>query len=289
MGSIENVLIKNNKFKVEDEGVSSSVMNFSFGSFASSQKANNIVFENNEIDCCSTGGLIWVRKATGVKIRKNKIKAHISSKTTDSFRLIEASSNGEETNKIDLIEENEIIFDSNKKNLDKQIHIIKNADIVQNNVITTNFRITDLFLNCNVLNRNVCNINSDSEFIVYNVLKECKNNVFNLNVKIGTVFRYYGCGFSQSINIKNNIIKYNYKEDEEDISYIIMLNDMNMNDNIIYFENNIVETDAIGKKSRFLFLAPSDEIQTFYFRNNIVGNYKTPANDYLKNVEVIRS
>lgn len=52
MGSIENVLIKNNKFKVEDEGVSSSVMNFSFGSFASSQKANNIVFENNEIDCC---------------------------------------------------------------------------------------------------------------------------------------------------------------------------------------------------------------------------------------------
>lgn len=289
MGSIENVLIKNNKFKVEDEGVSSSVMNFSFGSFASSQKANNIVFENNEIDCCSTGGLIWVRKATGVKIRKNKIKAHISSKTTDSFRLIEASSNGEETNKIDLIEENEIIFDSNKKNLDKQIHIIKNADIVQNNVITTNFRITDLFLNCNVLNRNVCNINSDSEFIVYNVLKECKNNVFNLNVKIGTVFRYYGCGFSQSINIKNNIIKYNYKENEEDISYIIMLNDMNMNDNIIYFENNIVETDAIGKKSRFLFLAPSDEIQTFYFRNNIVGNYKTPANDYLKNVEVIRS
>ena len=68
-----------------------------------------------------------------------------------------------------------------------------------------------------------------------------------------------------------------------------MLNDMNMNCNIIYFENNIVETDAIGKKSRFLFLAPSDEIQTFYFRNNIVGNYKTPANDYLKNVEVIRS
>lgn len=289
MGSIENVLIKNNKFKVEDEGVSSSVMNFSFGSFASSQKANNIVFENNEIDCCSTGGLIWVRKATGVKIRKNKIKAHISSKTTDSFRLIEVSSNGEETNKIDLIEENEIIFDSNKKDLDKQIHIIKNADIVQNNVITANFRITDLFLNCNVLNRNVCNINSDSEFIVYNVLKECKNNVFNLNVKIGTVFRYYGCGFSQNINIKNNIIKYNYKENEEDISYIIMLNDMNMNGNIIYFENNIVETDAIGKKSRFLFLAPSDENQTFYFRNNILGNYKTPANDYLKNVEVIRS
>lgn len=121
------------------------------------------------------------------------------------------------------------------------------------------------------------------------MLKECKNNVFNLNVKIGTVFRYYGCGFSQSINIKNNIIKYNYKENEEDISYIIMLNDMNMNDNIIYFEKNIVETDVIGKKSRFLFLAPSDEIQTFYFRNNIVGNYKTPANDYLKNVEVIRS
>lgn len=121
------------------------------------------------------------------------------------------------------------------------------------------------------------------------MLKECKNNVFNLNVKIGTVFRYYGCGFSQSINIKNNIIKYNYKENEEDISYIIMLNDMNMNDNIIYFEKNIVETDAIGKKSRFLFLAPSDEIQTFYFQNNIVGNYKTPANDYLKNVEVIRS
>lgn len=44
MGSIQNVIIRNNTFKVEDSGESSSVMNFTFGS-ASSKLADNIIFE----------------------------------------------------------------------------------------------------------------------------------------------------------------------------------------------------------------------------------------------------
>ena len=107
MGSIQNVIIRNNTFKVEDSCESSSVMNFTFGS-ASSKLADNIIFEKNNIDVCSTGGLIWSTNATNVIIRDNIIKSSISSKTNNNFRMIESLNE----NTIDLIQNNHVIFSS---------------------------------------------------------------------------------------------------------------------------------------------------------------------------------
>ena len=64
-------------------------MNFTFGS-ASSKLADNIIFEKNNIDVCSTGGLIWSTNATNVIIRDNIIKSSIGSKTNNNFRMIES-------------------------------------------------------------------------------------------------------------------------------------------------------------------------------------------------------
>ncbi|UKI50901.1 MAG: hypothetical protein L6U99_06080 [Clostridium sp.] len=76
MGIISDVLIKNNEFLVPDDGISSSVMNFTLGT-GSNHK--NISFIGNNVDACSTGGLIWA-KGENVIINDNNLNVHLSKK-----------------------------------------------------------------------------------------------------------------------------------------------------------------------------------------------------------------
>ena len=77
MGIISDVLIKNNDFLVPDDGVSSSVMNFTLGT---SSNHRNISFIGNKVDACSTGGLIWA-KGENVIIKDNNLNVHLSKKS----------------------------------------------------------------------------------------------------------------------------------------------------------------------------------------------------------------
>lgn len=285
MGTIQNVFIRNNTFKVEDSGDSSSVMNFTFGS-ASSKLADNIVFEKNNVDVCSTGGFIWSTNATNVVIRDNTIKSSISSKADNNFRMIESLSE----NAIDLVQNNNIVFNSSLEDYNFQVHIFKNIKEVLNNTIEINSKITDMFLDVNSVINNICNIYSNTDFISYNTKEKFKENTFYFNgCKFGSFFRYYGTTLSSNIDIVNNIINYSYSESLEDASYIIMANDMYMANHVINLSNNTINTLEISKNSRFLFVAPKDEeIQNFKALNNTTGNYNSPKNDYIKNCNVER-
>lgn len=285
MGSIQNVIIRNNTFKVEDSSESSSVMNFTFGS-ASSKLADNIIFEKNNIDVCSTGGLIWSTNATNVIIRDNIIKSSISSKTNNNFRMIESLNE----NTIDLIQNNHVIFSSLLKDYSFQVHIFKNIKEVLNNTVEINCKITDLFLDVNSVIGNICNIYSNVDFISYNTKEKFKSNKISFNsCKFGSFFRYYGITLNSNIDIVDNIINYTYSESSEDASYIIMANDMYMANYVINLSNNTINTLEISKNSRFLFIAPKDEeIQNFKAFNNTIGNYNSFKNDYIKNCNVER-
>lgn len=285
MGSIQNVIIRNNTFKVEDSGESSSVMNFTFGS-ASSKLADNIIFEKNNIDVCSTGGLIWSTNATNVIIRDNIIKSSISSKTNNNFRMIESLNE----NTIDLIQNNHVIFSSLLKDYSFQVHIFKNIKEVLNNTVEINCKITDLFLDVNSVIGNICNIYSNVDFISYNTKEKFISNKISFNsCKFGSFFRYYGITLNSNIDIVDNIINYTYSESSEDASYIIMANDMYMANYVINLSNNTINTLEISKNSRFLFIAPKDEeIQNFKAFNNAIGNYNSSKNDYIKNCNVER-
>lgn len=285
MGSIQNVIIRSNTFKVEDSGESSSVMNFTFGS-ASSKLADNIIFEKNNIDVCSTGGLIWSTNATNVIIRDNIIKSSISSKTNNNFRMIESLNE----NTIDLIQNNHVIFSSLLKDYSFQVHIFKNIKEVLNNTVEINCKITDLFLDVNSVIGNICNIYSNVDFISYNTKEKFKSNKISFNsCKFGSFFRYYGITLNSNIDIVDNIINYTYSESSEDASYIIMANDMYMANYVINLSNNTINTLEISKNSRFLFIAPKDEeIQNFKAFNNAIGNYNSSKNDYIKNCNVER-
>lgn len=276
MGSIENVLVKNNKFTVPDDLESFSVMTFTLGS-NSSIKADNIIFEDNEIDTSSAGGLFWTN-GTNIIIRNNNIKAHISKKSTNNFRLFE----GKRDNNISLIENNNIIVDSYLDDYSFQVHLFNNVNEIINNKIISNLKITDVFINSNIIKNNEIELNNEAEFLSYNVNEFNSNNI-TINNKIGSIFRYYGNEFKENKNIIDNIFNYNYDELEAE-SYFIMLNDLKMNDYQVLIKNNTLNSKIINKKSRILFFAPIDEeIQNSLFINNNINGYNY-NNNYLKNI-----
>ena len=276
MGSIENVLVKNNKFTVPDDLESFSVMTFTLGS-NSSIKADNIIFEDNEIDTSSAGGLFWTN-GTNIIIRNNNIKAHISKKSTNNFRLFE----GKRDNNISLIENNNIIVDSYLDDYSFQVHLFNNVNEIINNKIISNLKITDVFINSNIIENNEIELNNEAEFLSYNVNEFNSNNI-TINNKIGSIFRYYGNEFKENKNIIDNIFNYNYDELEAE-SYFIMLNDLKMNGYQVLIKNNTLNSKIINKKSRILFFAPIDEeIQNSLFINNNINGYNY-NNNYLKNI-----
>ena len=183
-GDIENVLIKNNKFTVPDDLASFSVMTFTLDS-NSSTKANNIIFENNEIDTSSTGGLFWTN-GTNIIIRNNKIKAHLSKKSTNNFRLFE----GKKDRYITLIENNDIFIDSYLTDYSFQVHLFNNVNEVINNTISSNLKLTDAFINTNIVRDNEIVLNCEADFLSYNVF-EFNSNKVDINNRIGSIFRYY--------------------------------------------------------------------------------------------------
>lgn len=276
MGSIENVLIKNNKFIVPDDLESSSVMNFTLGSNSSS-KADNIIFENNEIDTSSTGGLFWTN-GTNIIIRNNKIKAHLSKKSTNNYRLFE----GKKDRYITLIENNEIFIDSYLDDYSFQVHLFNNVNEVINNTISSNLKLTDVFINTNTIRNNEIVLNCNTDFLSYNV-NEFNSNKVAINDKIGSIFRYYKNEFSDNKSIINN--EFNYRFDElESESYFIMLNDLKMNGYQVIIKNNTLYSNIINEKSRLLFFAPIDDnIQVSSFINNNINGYNY-SNNYLKNI-----
>lgn len=286
MGSIENVLIKNNKFNVEDTGISSSVMNFTFGS-KSSTLAKNITFEENEVDMCSTGGLVWSTNATNLVIKNNKIKSTISSKTTGNFRLFESQYYGEnQISKIETIENNQITLNTNLQNNTHQILIFSRIKNTTNNKITSNSKLTSCFIGCDYVKNNTVTLNEESEFLSYNIEYEFTNNNININKKIGAMFRWYRVSLNNNIDCKNNNIVYNYLESDEESSCIIMLNDSNMNNFVINFDSNIIHAEQTSKTTRQVFCQTQDENeQTFNYRQNDVTGYK--ENHYLKNTKLI--
>lgn len=113
------------------------------------------------------------------------------------------------------------------------------------------------------------------------------NNEININNHFGALFRYYGFEMNNDVDLTNNVINYNYEENEDD-SCLIMLNDSKMNNYIISFNENKIFTKKINKKSRILFFYPLDNNkQTMHYLNNEIDGYQ--ENHYLVNINVISS
>lgn len=280
-GKVEDVLIRNNKFLVEENGLLSSVMNFTFGS-GSSIIAKNISFIGNEVNTIASGGLIW-SNGDNVIIKDNIINVSISKYSKGNFRLFEST--GSER-MISLIENNNINLKSNLENSEYQTHVFNKVDKISNNKISIDCKITDLFLNCNNINDNEITID-EAEYVAYNVKMIFTNNEININNHFGALFRYYGLEMNNDVDLTNNVINYNYEENEDD-SCLIMLNDSKMNNYIISFNENKIFTKKINKKSRILFFYPLDNNkQTMHYLNNEIDGYQ--ENHYLVNINVISS
>lgn len=276
MGIISDVLIKNNEFLVPDDGISSSVMNFTLGT---SSNHKNISFIGNKVDACSTGGLVWA-KGENVIIKDNNLNVHLSKKGTGSFRAIEGS-----INNIKEFSNNTINIDSLLDTYDFQVHILHNIDIVKNNKINVNMKVTDVLLGIDEVNENEINLSMASEFVFYNIDTNVCNNNVNINNKINAIFRYYGKDLENSVSIKNNEINYNYEEDINESSTFIMLNDLKMNNYMVNIINNKLYAKGCNKKSRFLFYAPTDSNQTSIIKDNEVEGFDE-SNNYFKNFNI---
>lgn len=276
MGIISDVLIKNNEFLVPDDGVSSSVMNFTLGT-GSNHK--NISFIGNNVDACSTGGLIWA-KGENVIINDNNLNVHLSKKGTGSFRAIEGS-----INNIKEFSNNTINIDSLLDTYDFQVHILHNIDIVKNNKINVNMKVTDVLLGIDEVEDNEINMAMASEFVFYNIDANVCNNIVNVNNKINAIFRYYGNDLENSVSIKNNKINYNYEEDINESSTFIMLNDLKMNNYMVNIINNKLYAKGCNTKSRFLFYAPADLNQTSIIKDNEIEGF-IESNNYFKNFNI---
>lgn len=276
MGIISDVLIKNNEFLVPDDGVSSSVMNFTLGT---SSNHKNISFIGNKVDACSTGGLIWA-KGENVIIKDNNLNVHLSKKGTGSFRAIEGS-----INNIKEFSNNTINIDSLLDTYDFQVHILHNIDIVKNNKINVNMKVTDVLLGIDEVEDNEINLSMASEFVFYNIDTNVCNNIVNINNKINAIFRYYGKDLENSVSIKNNEINYNYEEDINESSTFIMLNDLKMNNYMVNIINNKLYAKGCNKKSRFLFYAPADSNQSSIIKDNEVSGFNE-SNNYFKNFNI---
>lgn len=276
MGIISDVLIKNNEFLVPDDGVSSSVMNFTLGT-GSNHK--NISFIGNNVDACSTGGLIWA-KGENVIINDNNLNVHLSKKGTGNFRAIEGN-----INNIKEFSNNTINIDSLLETYDFQVHILHNIDIVKNNKINVNMKVTDVLLGIDEVEGNEINLSRASEFVFYNIDTNVCNNIVNINNKVNAVFRYYGKDLENTVSIKNNEINYNYEEDINESSTFIMLNDLKMNNYMVNIINNKLYAKGCNKKSRFLFYAPADLNQTSVIKDNEVSGFNE-SNNYFKNFNI---
>lgn len=281
-GKIDNVLIKGNTFTIPDDGVSSSVMNFTLGT---GSQHTNISFEDNKVDACSTGGLIW-SKGQNVIIKNNDMKIHLSSKGTGNFRAIEAQATSDgNINFIEEFTENIVLVDSYLDNYNFQVHILHNVKNVNNNEMTINLHATDVMLNVNSIANNKIVTNKYINYVLYNVGGQIKDNQITINSLIGTVFRYYGQNLDANILIKKNNIKYLYEEVDEN-SCLIMLNGMKMMNYYIDFIENEFFAKSLNSKSRTLFYAPDDsDMQTSKFISNSTLGLNT-KNNYLKNCEI---
>lgn len=276
MGIIFDVLIKNNEFLFPDDGVSSSVMNFTLGT-GSNHK--NISFIGNNVDACSTGGLIWA-KGENVIINDNNLNVHLSKKGTGNFRAIEGS-----INNIKEFSNNTINIDSLLETYDFQVHILHNIDIVKNNKINVNMKVTDVLLGIDEVEGNEINLSMASDFVFYNIDTNVCNNIVNINNKVNAIFRYYGKDLENTVSIKNNEINYNYEEDINESSTFIMLNDLKMNNYMVNIINNKLYAKGCNKKSRFLFYAPADLNQTSVIKDNEVSGFNE-SNNYFKNFNI---
>lgn len=282
-GKIDNVLIKGNKFTIPDDGTSSSVMNFTLGT---GSQHTNITFEENNIDACSTGGLIWA-KAENLIVRNNEMKVHLSKKTTGNFRVIEGQAqSGHPVNNVEEFSGNKLIVDSYLDDYSFQVHILHNINIVRDNEITVNLKSTDVMLDVKQASGNRIITNKYINYVFYNSSNSVSKNDITINDLIGTVFRYYGAALAQSVSINENNIKYMYEEKENENSCLIMLNDMKMQGFTIDFLKNNLYAKALNKASRTLFYAPNDDVkQSSSFKENVISGLNI-KNNYLKNCEI---
>lgn len=289
MGKIKDVLISGNTFTVEDDGESSSVMNFTLGSGSSSQ-AENITFEHNKIKTCSTGGLIWSKNTKNLVIKNNEISIILSKKadrtnTNNHFRVFEAlaNSNGE-LSKIELIENNVINVYSNIQNYLFQFKIFNNVKNVYNNNINIHTPVTNIFINCDNVTNNSVNSNSSVEFVSYNTTQKFNENNISISARTNCMFRWYGFSLENEITCKSNQINILFADTED--CCVVMINGSKLNNNLIKFETNTINAISTGKNSRILFVAPDDDNQQFYFKNNSITGFPENKN-YIKNTTII--
>ncbi len=250
-----------------------SVMCFSIGS-NSSIKADNIKFENNEIECKSLMDLFVLKKATNVSIKNNNIKY--------------TEVNAEFNNFFTYIPENTV------KNLDFTKNIIEiNNDSSQsiNGIFNSasaegiNFTKNKITVNSNIAEAFSGGFNnSDNEItfngtihVIANKPKTFANNKIILNNKTDSYFQYYVGKLEWKSNMLDNVFENNFDEiGTGSASAIFSFNGGTLNNNVVNFKGNTVTGDEINvDEGRLYTLTLADETpQTIRIENNIIKGYK---------------
>ena len=266
-GSIQDITISGNKFYIEEGNSTPSVMNFTLGS-ASSTKADNITFSNNEIEAKSSGGLFWFTNSSNINLTNNKIHYTKSSRSTSPAYVFRAVSNASNIN----ITDNDITVDRDDST-STPLYVVGIKSTLKNNTVTLNAQTDECFTGSPLIIGNTIILNKPCKNVFNYVLGQCSNNTIISNTTLNNVFQWYSAPLSTDIIINDNTLICN--ADTAPTSTFAAINSVTLNGHTVTFENNSIVSDALSKRARYLFLILKDTTpQTVIFRNNSLGKFK---------------
>ncbi len=271
MGTIENVEITNNKF-IMPESTDPSVMCFTIGS-NSSKKADNIKFENNEIDCASVMDLFVLKNSSNVSIKNNNIKYTKQDSTSNNYLIYIPE--GIVTD-LDISENIIEINNNSKKELNAIMNSISSDVTFTKNKITVNSDMSEAFSG-GIINKDNEIIFNGNLHVIANKPRIFDNNKIILNGKTNMFFQYYKGKLEWESNITNNNFENNCNEiAEKQQSTILMFNEGALNNHIVNFSDNIVKCENPNlAEDRLYTLTLTDETpQTIKILNNNIEGYE---------------
>lgn len=278
MGSIENVNILNNKFTMANS-TDPSTMSFTFGS-NSSKKAENIRFEGNTIDVKATMSLMHSRNASNLSIKNNNIKferVDVISGSTNTFLMYFPKEN--ENNSKDVTIENNDIEINNSTSKEITGIFSSNAQNItfNNNKVTSNSQINEAFTGeFESISKNNMTFNKFVRILINKPKKLTQNDII-FNSGFGTIAQYHTGNLDYDSYICNNTFKNNYDEiSANEKSNLLMFNGGTLNNHIVTFENNIIESDKANYKSNLIYILNLADTtpQTINIINNSMDGYK---------------
>ncbi len=287
-GEVHDVYIAGNEFKT-DEGVNSttSIINIRIGS-ESNTAVSGIVFENNKVDVQATMGALWGDGATDTIVRNNEITFRKVNEESIGY-VIDGNSHSSGIDGIFAVfENNKITVNADSDN--QTIYVHSDIDHMKDNEVTVNNKISILYSKINLLESNEATVNSMGDKI-FSSVNTAKDNNIEINGYVKNIFTINT--LSQPTLFENNTINYNYDQKivPADSFSVISINNVNLNNHSVTFNNNRLNHPQADMNSVFIYGNIKDTTtQNIYLNNNYFAGYTSqrlyPSKD-LFNIEIV--